>query len=139
MSRGPKQGLELRGTDDKGSAPAPRFGGHFAGIMLDMEKVDFSGRKYVIAGPSASGGMVSLEGIELLLAERATELGVDLRRGMAVTNFTEDENGVTVQAGTNRFRGDGWSAATAAAAQCEKWQDLNSRALSRSSPATPHR
>ena len=35
------------GTD---SAPAPRFAGHFAGIMLDMEKVDFSDRKYALAG-----------------------------------------------------------------------------------------
>ena len=107
--------------------------------MLDMEKVDFSDRKYVIAGPSASGGMVSLEVIELLLAERAQELGVDLRRGMPVTNFTEDGNGVTVFAGENLFKGGGSSAATAAAAQCESSQDLNSRELSRSSPATPQR
>ena len=49
--------------------------------------------------------MVSLEGIELLLAERAQELGVDLRRGAEVTNFTEDENGVTVHAGDESFEG----------------------------------
>jgi 2-polyprenyl-6-methoxyphenol hydroxylase-like FAD-dependent oxidoreductase len=104
MGAGSKPGMELRGTPT-GSAPAPRFSGHFAGIMLDAEKVDFSGRKYALAGPSASGGMVSLEGIELLLAERATELGVDLRRGMAVTNFTEDENGVTVYVGDESFQG----------------------------------
>src|ERR1700744_4555491 len=30
MSPGPKPGLELRGIDDTGSAPAPRFAGHFA-------------------------------------------------------------------------------------------------------------
>src|ERR1700735_3562633 len=96
MNAGFRRGLEFRGNGDNGSAPAPRFAGHFAGIMLDAEKVDFSDRKYVIAGPSASGGMVSLEGIELLLAGRATELGVDLRRGMDVTNFIENENGVVV-------------------------------------------
>ena len=73
--------------------------------MLDMDKVDFSGRRYLVGGPSASGGMVSLEGIELLLAERAQELGVDLRRGAEVTNFTQDENGVTVQAGAESFAG----------------------------------
>jgi 2-polyprenyl-6-methoxyphenol hydroxylase-like FAD-dependent oxidoreductase len=105
LSVGSKRGLELRGTDDTDSTPAPRFAGHFAGIMLDMEKVDFSGRKYAIAGPSASGGMVSLESIELLLAERATKLGVDLRRGMAVTTFTENGNGVTVYAGDESFQG----------------------------------
>jgi 2-polyprenyl-6-methoxyphenol hydroxylase-like FAD-dependent oxidoreductase len=104
MNAGQNPGLELRGADNTGAPPAPRFAGHFAGMMLDMTKVDFSDRKYVIAGPSASGGMVSLEGIELLLAERAAQLGVDLRRGMAVTNFTEDENGVTVYAGDESFQ-----------------------------------
>lgn len=49
--------------------------------------------------------MVSLEGIELLLAERATELGVDLQRGMAVTDFTEEEDGVTVYASDRSFQG----------------------------------
>jgi 2-polyprenyl-6-methoxyphenol hydroxylase-like FAD-dependent oxidoreductase len=105
MNAGSKPGLELRGTAGTGSPPAPRFAGHFAGIMLDSEKIDFSNRKYTIGGPSASGGMVSLEGIELLLAERAAELGVDLRRGMAVTNFTQDENGVTVYARDESFQG----------------------------------
>jgi 2-polyprenyl-6-methoxyphenol hydroxylase-like FAD-dependent oxidoreductase len=104
MNAGQDPGMQLQGAGDSGAAPAPRFAGHFAGIMLDIEKVDFSNRKYAIAGPSASGGMVSLEGIELLLAERAAELGVDLRRGMAVTNFTEDETGVTVYAGDESFR-----------------------------------
>ncbi len=105
MNAGPNPGMELRGTSGTNSAPAPRFAGHFAGIMLDVEKIDFSNRQYTIAGPSSSGGMVSLEGIELLLAERATELGVDLRRCMAVTNFTEHENGVTVDAGDRAFQG----------------------------------
>jgi 2-polyprenyl-6-methoxyphenol hydroxylase-like FAD-dependent oxidoreductase len=104
MNPDAKVGLELRGTDTGGAARAPRFAGHFAGIMLDMDKLDFSGRKYLVGGPSASGGMVSLEGIELLLAERAIELGVDLRRGMAVTSFTEDENGITVYAGDESFQ-----------------------------------
>lgn len=105
MNAGPKPGLELPSTDNPASAPAPRFAGHFAGIMLDMDKVDFSNHKYAIDGPSTSGGIVSLEGIEMLLARRATELGVDLRRGMAVTNFTEDENSITVQAGGKSFQG----------------------------------
>src|SRR5580704_2777665 len=104
MNAGQNPGMEIRGTGGTAATSAPRFAGHFAGIMLDLAKVDFSDRKYTIAGPSASGGMVSLEAIEFLLAERATELGVDLRRGMAVTNFTEDENGVTVFAGNESFQ-----------------------------------
>jgi 2-polyprenyl-6-methoxyphenol hydroxylase-like FAD-dependent oxidoreductase len=100
-----KRGIEIAGANNTASTSAPRFAGHFAGIMLDMEKVDFSGRKYAMPGPSASGGMVSLEGIESLLEERATELGVDIRRGAAVTNFTEDEAGVRVYAGNESFEG----------------------------------
>jgi len=103
MSPGPKPGIDFRGAGATDSTPAPRFGGHFAGIMLGMDKVDLSDRKYMVPGPSASGGMVSLEAIELLLAERAQQLGVDLRRGMPVTNFTEDQTSVTVQAGDESF------------------------------------
>jgi hypothetical protein len=34
--------------------------------MLDANKVDFSNEKFTLGGPSASGGIVSLEGIEAL-------------------------------------------------------------------------
>jgi 2-polyprenyl-6-methoxyphenol hydroxylase-like FAD-dependent oxidoreductase len=83
---------------------APRFAGHFAGIMLDANKIDFSGQEYVMGGPSASGGMVSLEGVEELLAERAEELGVEIRRGMEVTDFAETDGEVTVYAGGESFQ-----------------------------------
>jgi 2-polyprenyl-6-methoxyphenol hydroxylase-like FAD-dependent oxidoreductase len=105
VSGGAKPGLEIRGADGAPGPTAPRFAGHFAGMMLDMGKVDFSHRRYAIAGPSTGGGMVSLEAIESLLGERAAELGVDLRRGVAVTNFTEDASGVTVFAGDESFQG----------------------------------
>src|ERR1700679_2852635 len=52
------------GTTDTAAAPppAPRFAGHFAGIMLNGNNIDFSSHsdaKYRVGGPSASGGMVS--------------------------------------------------------------------------------
>ncbi len=103
MNTSQKPGMEIIGKKD--GAPAPRFAGHFAGMMLDADKIDFSNQKYTLEGPSASGGMVSLEGIELLLAQRAKEVGVDLRRGVTVTNFAQDENGVTVYAGEESFAG----------------------------------
>jgi 2-polyprenyl-6-methoxyphenol hydroxylase-like FAD-dependent oxidoreductase len=88
-----------------GNAPAssPRFAGHFAGIMLDANKIDLSGQKYVVPGPAATGGMVSLEGIEELLAERAEKLGVTIKRDMAVTDFTETTDTVTIHAGSESF------------------------------------
>jgi 2-polyprenyl-6-methoxyphenol hydroxylase-like FAD-dependent oxidoreductase len=105
MGAGPQPGLELRGTGGAAPTTAQRFAGHFAGIMLDMAKVDFSDRKYLLPGPSASGGMVSLETLELLLADHALALGVDLKRGVEVTGFTERENGITVAAGDETFEG----------------------------------
>ncbi len=88
-----------------GPSSGPRFAGHFAGIMLNANKIDLSGRKYLTAGPSATGGLVSLEGIEELLTERAERLGVEIRRGMEVTDFTQAEDGVTVRAGGESFEG----------------------------------
>src|SRR3984957_18744145 len=55
IAPGLTKGLDIRGTA-QGRASAPRFAGHFAGIMLDIDKVDFSNRKYLLGGPSASGG-----------------------------------------------------------------------------------
>jgi 2-polyprenyl-6-methoxyphenol hydroxylase-like FAD-dependent oxidoreductase len=81
----------------------PRFAGHFAGIMLDASKIDFSGQKYVVPGPGTTGGLVSLEGIEEVLAERAEKLGVIIKRGMTVTDFTESQDTVLVQAGDSTF------------------------------------
>ncbi len=46
-----KPGFALR-SETSNSTPAPRFAGHFAGIMLDTNKIDFSGQKYLVDGPS---------------------------------------------------------------------------------------
>ena len=79
----------------------PRFSGHFAGILLDASNVDFSLEKYILPGPSSHGGMVTLDGVEEALAQRARELGVEIRLGAAVTGLTQDDEGVTVQLGNN--------------------------------------
>jgi 2-polyprenyl-6-methoxyphenol hydroxylase-like FAD-dependent oxidoreductase len=92
-------------SQPKASAPAPRFAGHFAGIMLDANKIDLSGQKYLVQGPSSTGGLVSLEGVEGVLAEHAEKLGVEVRRGMPVTDFTQSEDGVTVKSGEESFQG----------------------------------
>jgi 2-polyprenyl-6-methoxyphenol hydroxylase-like FAD-dependent oxidoreductase len=99
-----KPGIELNQPNASSAAPAPRFAGHFAGIMLNATKIDLSNQKYLVRGPAATGGLASLEGLEEVLAERAQELGVELRRGMPVTDFTQSEDGVTVQAGGESFR-----------------------------------
>lgn len=99
-----KPGFDLDRGRASASAPGPRFVGHFAGIMLQADKLDLSGQRYLLPCPSTTGGLVSLEGIELLLAEHAEKLGVELRRGMAVTTFIETGDTVTVRAGDEAFQ-----------------------------------
>jgi 2-polyprenyl-6-methoxyphenol hydroxylase-like FAD-dependent oxidoreductase len=99
MDPAERQGFKM----ENAPASAPRFAGHFAGIMLDVNKIDFSDQKYVASGPGTTGGMISLEAIEELLAQHAEALGVTIKRGMAVTDFSEAEDGVTVHAGSASF------------------------------------
>ena len=96
---GANKAIEMADTQQTNEAPAPRFAGHFAGILLDGNKIDFSTERFMVPGPSASGGMVSLAGIESLLADRAKELGVELRLGAAVTDVTQSDDDVTVHLG----------------------------------------
>jgi 2-polyprenyl-6-methoxyphenol hydroxylase-like FAD-dependent oxidoreductase len=101
---GERPGMEFKGDGRTPPASAPRFAGHFAGIMLDASKLDFSDQKWIIPGPSVGGGMVSLEAIENVLAHRAKDLSVEIRLGQEVTGFTETADGVTVQTGTDQFQ-----------------------------------
>jgi 2-polyprenyl-6-methoxyphenol hydroxylase-like FAD-dependent oxidoreductase len=102
---GARPGMEFKGDANTPPPPdsAPRFAGHFAGMMLDASKVDFSDQKWVIPGPSVGGGMVSLEALEGVLRQRAEALGADIRLGQEVTGFDETADGVSVQAADNEF------------------------------------
>lgn len=100
-----RPGMEFKGEGGTPPPPgsAPRFAGHFAGMMLDASKVDFSNQKWILPGPSIGGGMVSLEALEDVLRHRAEDLGADVHLGHEVTGFNETAGGVTVQAGDNEF------------------------------------
>ena len=119
MDEGANKGIELRDTRQTGEPPAPRFAGHFAGIMLDGNKIDFSDQRFMLPGPSASGGIVSMQGMETLLADHAKELGVEVRLGAAVTDITQSDYGVAVHVGEETIRADWRSAAMGAAVPCE--------------------
>ncbi|MEU5531942.1 FAD-dependent monooxygenase [Streptomyces sp. NPDC020362] len=81
----------------KGHRIPPKFAGHFAGIMMDPDLFDGSGPAWQDVGPAAEAGLgVPQAELERILAERARELGVELRRGVELTGFTADEDGVTV-------------------------------------------
>ncbi|KAF2101534.1 FAD binding domain-containing protein [Rhizodiscina lignyota] len=84
-----------------------QFGGHFAGIMLNANKLDLDRWKYRLPGPALVPGPTTIECIETALTERAEILGVTILRGNGVTKIAaQDEDSVTVEAGENQsFRG----------------------------------
>ncbi|CAL5868446.1 uncharacterized protein PFLUO_LOCUS2671 [Penicillium psychrofluorescens] len=96
------QGGTQRPTQlDKG--PGFMFGGHFAGMMLNANKIDFSQWKYHLPGPAFLPGQSSLGRIESVLSERAQTLGVQIIRGMGVTKVSDEDDTVKVWAGDECF------------------------------------
>jgi 2-polyprenyl-6-methoxyphenol hydroxylase-like FAD-dependent oxidoreductase len=85
----------------------PTFVGHFAGIMLDANVVDYADPEFAGHGPAAAGGMITMQAIETLLAGRAAELGVEIKRGTPLTNFAADADSVTVHTDGETLRA-GW-------------------------------
>ncbi|KAA9165755.1 FAD-dependent oxidoreductase [Amycolatopsis acidicola] len=92
-----------------GGAPVrpPKLAGHFGGIMVAGELVDFDSPGFRDPGPAASITVVGQQAVEEVLSSRAAELGVVLRRGVEVTGFDADEDGVTVRLGDESVRA-GW-------------------------------
>ncbi|MET7887832.1 FAD-dependent oxidoreductase [Streptomyces avermitilis] len=88
-------------------APEARFTGHFAGMVLDADLVDWSDPD--LAAHTAAGGarLVPQRELEALLAEHVARLGVPVRRGVEVTALEDTGDGVRVgtTAGTVRT---GW-------------------------------
>ncbi|MER7847382.1 FAD-dependent oxidoreductase [Kitasatospora sp. NPDC096077] len=70
--------------------------GHFAGIMLSADQVDPADPAFADLGPAATVTLVSQQQVERILGEHAARLGVELRRGVELTGFEEDAEGVTV-------------------------------------------
>ena len=78
--------------------------GHFAGIAIDPAKIAPSRWTYRLPNPAASNFAADMASVERVLAARAVALGVDIRRGCAVTAFADDGDAVTVHAGDRAFR-----------------------------------
>ncbi|KAJ5595282.1 uncharacterized protein N7459_001490 [Penicillium hispanicum] len=87
-------------------ASKPSFAGHFAGIILDGNKIELDRWKYRLPGPALLSGPTTMQCVEQTLAERAESLGVTILRGHGVTEITaQDDQSVTVQANGQSFQG----------------------------------
>jgi 2-polyprenyl-6-methoxyphenol hydroxylase-like FAD-dependent oxidoreductase len=72
--------------------------GHFAGIPFLEGNVDTSQWKYRLPSSTDPSLISEMQEIETVLARHAEALGVEIKRGLALTDFRQTENGVTVQA-----------------------------------------
>lgn len=82
-----------------------RPGGHFAGIQFFHDTIDTSKWPYRLPGPAGTSMAVEMEHLESTLAARASAMGVEIRRGLGVDGFDQSDEGVTVRAGGESFRG----------------------------------
>jgi 2-polyprenyl-6-methoxyphenol hydroxylase-like FAD-dependent oxidoreductase len=76
---------------------APEHAGHFAGLpvrtaLLDPADLD-------LRGNPLGGGVISVLDLETILAERASALGAQIRRGVELTGLRAGPDGVVVEAG----------------------------------------
>lgn len=91
-------------------APQARHqAGHFAGIPFRHEDIDTAQWPFRVDGRLDSALPASLLSemaeLEAVLARRAEDMGVTIRRGVAVTGFEQTESDVTVHAQDQSFSG----------------------------------
>jgi 2-polyprenyl-6-methoxyphenol hydroxylase-like FAD-dependent oxidoreductase len=87
--------------------PPPKFAGHFAAIWLSADLFDDTDPAFQGRGQAGEIGFVNQQQVEAILAERATEFGVQIRRGTELTGFETPDGGVVVHIGDETLRA-GW-------------------------------
>ena len=78
--------------------------GHFAGIPFLDGNVDSSRWRYRLPSSTPTNLISEMEEVESVLACRAEALGVEIKRGLAITDFQQDADGVTVRSGDQSFK-----------------------------------
>jgi 2-polyprenyl-6-methoxyphenol hydroxylase-like FAD-dependent oxidoreductase len=102
----PKRLKNPFGSSTARQAPHPQGqAGHFAGIPFDHGNIDTSQWKYRLPGATNTHLLSEIEELEAVLSHRADALGVEIRRGLPVTDFHQTGDGVTVLSGDRAFRG----------------------------------
>jgi 2-polyprenyl-6-methoxyphenol hydroxylase-like FAD-dependent oxidoreductase len=91
-------------VQDTTNGRRPRFGRHFAGLLVDWDLHDRADPDFADQGPAGSVTMVSQQDVERVLGDRAAALGVEVRRGTELTWFAADSDQVLVHAGGQTIR-----------------------------------
>jgi 2-polyprenyl-6-methoxyphenol hydroxylase-like FAD-dependent oxidoreductase len=81
-----------------------RQAGHFAGIPFHDGDIDTSQWRYRLPGSTDTSLISEMEELESVLTRRAESLGVEMKRGLALTDFHQTGDAVTVQSGDQTFQ-----------------------------------
>jgi 2-polyprenyl-6-methoxyphenol hydroxylase-like FAD-dependent oxidoreductase len=87
--------------------PRKPFIGHFGAIWLDADNLRQQDDPWAARGPAAHINMLSQQELEAILAEHATALGVEIRRGVTLTGFAAGDHSVRVEL-SDRIVEAGW-------------------------------
>jgi 2-polyprenyl-6-methoxyphenol hydroxylase-like FAD-dependent oxidoreductase len=79
--------------------------GHFAGIPLYEGNIDASPWRDRLPSSTDTSLISEMEEMESVLARRAEALGVEIKRGLGVTDLKQTADGVMVQSGDQSFEG----------------------------------
>jgi 2-polyprenyl-6-methoxyphenol hydroxylase-like FAD-dependent oxidoreductase len=78
--------------------------GHFAGIPFHDSDIDTSQWTYRLPSSTDTSLISEMEELETVLTRRAESLGVEIKRGLAITSFNQTADGVTVHSGDPSFQ-----------------------------------
>jgi len=103
--RGLLSGLEIhKRYKNPHAGQENRQAGHFAGIPFYADHIDASKWKYRLPSATAAIMLSEMEELETVLTNRATALGVNIRHGLAITNFQQTHEAVTVFTNAQSFK-----------------------------------
>lgn len=77
--------------------------GHFAGIPFHEGDIDTSQWKYRLQSSTAPSLISEMQELETVLSHRAESLGVEIKRGLAITGFEQTEDRVIVKSTDQSF------------------------------------
>ncbi|MEH2273577.1 MAG: FAD-dependent monooxygenase [Nostoc sp.] len=78
--------------------------GHFAGIPFHDGNIDTSQWRYRLSSSTDTSLISEMEELETVLSRRAESLSVEIKRRLAITDFHQTEDGVTVLSGDQSFQ-----------------------------------
>ncbi|MDO7845730.1 FAD-dependent monooxygenase [Hymenobacter sp. M29] len=95
----------LKNPHQNAGQGARRQVGHFAGIPFHEGDIDQSQWPYRLPSSPETSLMSELAELETVLTRRAEALGASIRRGLAITDFQQNADAVTVQTDGESFTG----------------------------------